>query len=911
MESTRRLRDSVTGPSSVTISTVRWVPQNESEGKERKLELLSLHHITSPLLSPRGASEPIMVFYNLKTLIKAIRATKTIADERALIVKESAVIRTSFKEEDSFTRHHNIAKLLYIHMLGYPAHFGQIECLKLVASPRFTDKRLGYLGIMLLLDENQEVLTLVTNSLKNDMNHSSASTVSLALCTFANIASEEMARDLVTEIERCLGSGNAYIRKKAALAALRCLYKVPELVDHFEGRATSLLSDRNHGVLLTGVTLVTEMVRLVGGDPFRKAVPLLVRHLKALVTTNYSPEHDVSGITDPFLQVKILRLLRLLGKEDVEASEAMNDILAQVATNTEAAKNVGNSILYETVLTILEIEAESGLRVMAINILGKFLGNRDNNIRYVALNTLNKVVAMDTNAVQRHRAIILDCLRDGDISIRRRALELSYALINEQNVRVLIRELLAFLEVADNEFKLGMTTQVCAAAERFAPNRRWHIDTVLRVLKLAGNYVREEVLSGFIRLITHTPDLQSYTVYKLYTALKQDVSQESLTLAGVWTIGEYGDVLLQGGTVADNGGEEEEGATATTSEAVNEKDVIDLLEKILVSPYTNTTIRQFVLTAITKLSTRFSQPDQIARLGKALHQFDTSVELELQQRAIEFGKLLSLDSVRGGVLERMPPPEIKATVMGTVSEKRPVGSLRRDKDALLDLMGDESSSPTSASTPAVQQQTTQDLLADIFGSSDPTPSAPASASSPTAPSSNVNDIMSLFGSTSLSPQPTGHSSPPAASSTPSNDLFSTLASTPAAAAAPSPPAPTPTPSGPQAHEAYNGNGLRITLTPVRDTNNRNVVNILAKFTATQPVQSVNFQAAVPKTQKLQMLAMSKTDVNPGSTETQQLRVMVSAAGALVRLRLRIAFTSGGTPFQEQTDFSFPAELMAA
>ena len=107
---------------------------------------------------------------------------------------------------------------------------------------------------------------------------------------------------------------------------------------------------------------------------------------------------------------------------------------------------------------------------------------------YVALNTLNKVVSMDTNAVQRHRNTILDCLRDGDISIRRRALELSYALINEQNVRILVRELLAFLEIADEEFKLGMTTQICLAAERYAPNKRWHIDTVLRVVKLVCTF---------------------------------------------------------------------------------------------------------------------------------------------------------------------------------------------------------------------------------------------------------------------------------------------------------------------------------------------------------------------------------------------------------------------------------------
>jgi AP-1 complex subunit gamma-1 len=53
----------------------------------------------------------------------------------------------------------------------------------------------------------------------------------------------------------------------------------------------------------------------------------------------------------------------VLGHGDNETSDAMNDILAQVATNTETSKNVGNSILYEVVLTIMDINSESGLRV--------------------------------------------------------------------------------------------------------------------------------------------------------------------------------------------------------------------------------------------------------------------------------------------------------------------------------------------------------------------------------------------------------------------------------------------------------------------------------------------------------------------------------------------------------------------
>lgn len=313
---------------------------------------------------------------------------------------------------------------------------------------------------------------------------------------------------------------------------------------------------------------------------------------------------------------------------------------------------------------------------------------------YVALNTLNKVVSIDTSAVQRHRNIILDCLRDGDISIRRRALELSYALINESNVRVLIRELLAFLEVADDEFKLGMTTQISLAAERFAPNKRWHIDTVLRVLKLvrslplvsrgsgvhdtvcpiqAGNFVREEILSAFIRLVAHTPELQAYTTSKLYVALQSDISQESLTLAATWVLGEYSDILLEGGVVDEDQPKQVSLVSLIQpcidiydgSFQATDKDIVDLLISVMDSPYSNYLTRQFVVAAVTKVSSRSTtSPAQQSHIAEILAKYTTSPELELQQRAVEFASLFALGDVRIGVLERMPPPELKATVMG-------------------------------------------------------------------------------------------------------------------------------------------------------------------------------------------------------------------------------------------------------
>jgi AP-1 complex subunit gamma-1 len=73
--------------------------------------------------------------------------------------------------------------------------------------------------------------------------------------------------------------------------------------------------------------------------------------------------------------------------------------------------------------------------------------------------------------------------------------------------------------------------------------------TVSTTFPQSGNYVREEILSAFIRLMVHTPELQAYTASKLYNALRADISQEALTLSATWILGEYSEILIEGGLV--------------------------------------------------------------------------------------------------------------------------------------------------------------------------------------------------------------------------------------------------------------------------------------------------------------------------------------------------------------------------
>jgi AP-1 complex subunit gamma-1 len=858
----------------------------------------------------------------LRDLIRAVRACKTAAEERAVITKECALIRTAIKEEDEQFRHRNVAKLMYIHMLGYPTHFGQMECLKLISASGFPEKRIGYLALTLLLNEQTEVLTLVTNSLKLDLSNPNQYIQALSLIAIGNLATQDMARDLISDVERLLRSNNSYLRKKAALATIRLLKREPDLIEGMDDRIIALLKDRSHGVLITGLQLIMEVLAELPGTlpEYQKLVPSLVRLLRNFITMGYSPEHDVSGITDPFIQVKIIRLLRILGKGSDEVSEQMNDVLAQVATNTETTKNAGNAILYECVQTIMDVESDNSLRVLAVNILGRFLLNRDNNIRYVALNSLSKVVTEDNAAVQRHRNTIVDCLKDPDVSIRQRALELIYQLVNEQNVVALTSELLNYLIVTQADHKPNLASKIVQIAEKFSPSKKWRVDTVITMLTLAGNNLDDSVPRTAIIFIAQADGLQGYAVHRLFRALSDDTTQSGLLQVAIWSIGEYGAHLLSECPPPDS--------ESGTYSALNQDEVIVLLERCLKLHNADVAIKSLVLNALMKLSVRFPVSAKAA-IVDLIVPFRHSMSLELQQRSTEYSVLLGgqYDRLRRDLLDKMPVLD-EATIRQRRAEFDESNASDKSTGAATPVPSSVALTAPAVSAGASGGGRSLLDLDDIFGAA-PTPVAATvspvkltTAPVNTAPAFNSNadllsDIFSASSSVPLTPQqPLSMPMPsmnmqnfPPASLFGGNELLSLGLGAPAMPAAPVMPIIASSPTQNINLAVFDKNGFQISM-EVNKPNpaDLSVTKIVCRYSNQSPAQinNLNFQAAVPKYLKLSMFPPSSTTVPAFSAGavTQEIRLENSQQGQKnIVLKLKIGYKHGDATVRNTCNFA--------
>lgn len=409
------------------------------------------------------------------------------------------------------------------------------ECIKLCASHKYNDKRVAYLGLMILVDESEEILMLMTNCLKQDLHSEEVQIVSLALNVLGNIASAEMVRDLMPEIEIHLHSSNPYIRKKAVLAAVRAVRKLgPEETSDILKATPAVFDVRSSAVHTAGSVLVSSLCKQDTANCSQLQIqmtPVLIHvlrdHLEAKRGQNVpggNPDTVIRGVRNPFLQVKFISTLRVLAEVGGMPGELLVEVcemLRDVASRIDCAKLVGCAVLYECIRTIISLDTPEDLRALAVTILGRFLVHKEATVRYIALQELTRIVDVDGPHVLSHivgyKDKVLSGLHEADPSIRKRAVELICRITDASNVVEMVKELLGYIEKGSlSEDVEDACWKIFALLEDFGPSDEWKVEIFVKTLSLADVHMPEELITSFIAMVSANPQIQAHAAHALF-----------------------------------------------------------------------------------------------------------------------------------------------------------------------------------------------------------------------------------------------------------------------------------------------------------------------------------------------------------------------------------------------------------
>eukprot|EP01029_Cantina_marsupialis_P001732 TRINITY_DN1154_c0_g3_i1.p1 TRINITY_DN1154_c0_g3~~TRINITY_DN1154_c0_g3_i1.p1 ORF type:complete len:890 (+),score=254.17 TRINITY_DN1154_c0_g3_i1:370-3039(+) len=667
----------------------------------------------------------------LKAFIEAVRECSTAQEERELVAKECADIRTAFRNNDEKYRHRNMMKLLYVHMLGYPSHFGQKECFKLITKDDYCLKRVGYLGLTMLVNEKSELLIMATNSIKNDFQSNDPLICGLALDAFTDISSEDMCAALAPEVLKLVKSRASFVRKKACSALTRIIRKLPEFITDVIPAARSLLGSNSHGVLLAACSLILAVLKQEPkhAQNFQSSIMKSINILRDLLLS-HPMEYTINGVSDPYLMCSCLRVLRNITKAaEEEKITAYIDILTQISSAVDGNNVAGSAVLYEAVMCILDLPkdvTDAGLRVIAVNILGRFLAHKENNMRCVALISLNKMVKVDLQSVQRHQATIVNCLKDSDPTIRKKAVDLVYSLVNNSNVRTLARELLNYMVICEKSEKMELATKIHECLVLHAPSPQWRVTTLITMLSINGCKVPSYVLSALLSEISNCAQVHSQVVHRLFQSLKDGIYEDSLVMVALWSIGEFGQLLLVDcqSPTSDGG---------SVFKAKREDEVIDLIDECFSHHGASTDIKGMCLNTLAKLSVRFASKNTISKIEKLLLKHNTSLDVELQQRSVEYSSLMnsSFQTIRRKTFKKMPTLDMPEGL--ETPSLHPVGPVTAEENDDIFAVVEGKSEPNKPTELASVPTATEEEIDDIFGVS----SSPAKKERPVSEPSMV------------------------------------------------------------------------------------------------------------------------------------------------------------------------------
>lgn len=216
--------------------------------------------------------------------------------------------------------------------------------------------------------------------------------------------------------------------------------------------------------------------------------------------------------------------------EDPTLRLVLHNVLERILKNSGdqhrnvQQNNAQNAVLFEAINLAIHLDTESVVVQQAAHLLGRFILSKETNVRYLGLDTMAHLAACTDNldAVKKHQGTIMQSLRDKDISVRRRGLDLLYSMCDTSNSRVVVGELLRYLSVADYTLREEMVLKIAILTEKFATDYEWYVDTILALMSTAGDHVGEEVWYRIVQIVTNTEDLQEVRTRRISALLASD-----------------------------------------------------------------------------------------------------------------------------------------------------------------------------------------------------------------------------------------------------------------------------------------------------------------------------------------------------------------------------------------------------
>ncbi|KAG7099933.1 hypothetical protein E1B28_001726 [Marasmius oreades] len=509
----------------------------------------------------------------LKDLIRGLRANK--ADESKFIAKAIEEIRHEIKTEDMELKAGAVMKLIYLDMLGYDMSWASFHVVEVMSSSRIHLKSVGYLGANQSFNQDTDVLMLTTNLLKKDL-MSNPADIGITLNGISNIVTPDLARDLSPELIRMMNHSHPQIRKRTVLALYRVIEKYPEVLQHAISRMKEKLEDPDPGVVAATINVLCELTRQ-NPEEYLTLAPALF-HLMTTSTNNW-------------MLIKIIKIFGSLSPHEPRLVRKLQPPITELISTTPAI-----SLLYECVRTCIiggMLQGPSGdsLARTCVSKLAAFIEDPDQNLKYIALLAMVKIVPTHPHLVAQYQDTILSSVDDQDISIRMRALDLVSAMVDQTNLQSIVQQILSHLvtdttttvhptaaqsltqhtiPISPNSIKPHVPPTQSPAyrlilAQRIlrmcsqdtydnVTNFEWYLSVLVDLAHVANVDVGDEIRGQLVDVVGRVRAARRYAVKLMHTVLNDDAilrnaheegSCSEVLWAAAWICGEYCNELAE------------------------------------------------------------------------------------------------------------------------------------------------------------------------------------------------------------------------------------------------------------------------------------------------------------------------------------------------------------------------------